>query len=268
MQTNNAKIKIINFLVSLFSLAKKTGILEIPVFKYLYTKTYFLYKKISDRELSILVKDYPQLFEGGDVFDIGANIGSSAIVLKKVLNGNKLHCFEPDPDNFQQLVKNTGNSSMIVYNLKGVSDSPKALELWINPDNPADNRIVNEDLRQAQKVNKKIKIDCVSIDSYTTKAISFVKIDVQGYEEEVFKGMEKTFSSNEDMSILFEYAPMISSEMGFQVFNLIEILERKKYKFYYFDKKTLKPLDLSILEEIKETENYFDILATKKEILI
>ena len=58
----------------------------------------------------------------------------------------------------------------------------------------------------------------VSIDSFLESKpgpVSFVKIDVQGYELAVCQGMQNTLRKNLDITIVLEYTPSAMRELGF-----------------------------------------------------
>lgn len=52
---------------------------------------------------------FPNLANANVVFDIGANIGVTAIILSKIYPGAIIHAFEPDEQNFKLLCQNTSH---------------------------------------------------------------------------------------------------------------------------------------------------------------
>jgi FkbM family methyltransferase len=57
----------------------------------------------------------------------------------------------------------------------------------------------------------------VSIDSFLEskqERVSFIKIDVQGYELAVCQGMQETLRQNPGITIVLEYMPSAMREMG------------------------------------------------------
>ena len=55
-------------------------------------------------------------------------------------------------------------------------------------------------------VGKKI-IDVTTIDDEIQEEIKFIKIDAEGYDFQVLKGMEKTIKNSHDLNILIEFYP-------------------------------------------------------------
>jgi FkbM family methyltransferase len=74
------------------------GALQVPLRCYIEFKDIFL-SEIYTRGLARPVR-------GGDVIDIGANVGNFTVFAACVLDSDRVIAFEPDPRNFQQLERN------------------------------------------------------------------------------------------------------------------------------------------------------------------
>lgn len=80
---------------------------------------------------------------------------------------------------------------------------------------------------------RKEEIDVYPLDSikFDFKNIDMIKIDVEGYEEKVLKGAEKTFVKNNIKIILIEFhLSKMFKEYNYN--NLINFLERNGYTLY------------------------------------
>src|ERR1700750_2414824 len=62
----------------LYTLARKSDLLDTRVGRKLFTASYFLYKRYLEDPFATLIKKNPGLFRNGDILDIGANIGYTA----------------------------------------------------------------------------------------------------------------------------------------------------------------------------------------------
>src|SRR5271163_3736152 len=87
-----------------YNLARSAGILDLPLFRRAFLGSYFLYKRWYEDPFWALAKRSPELFAGGDVLDVGANMGYTAWVCARVIDGsNKVCAFEPDAASFATL---------------------------------------------------------------------------------------------------------------------------------------------------------------------
>jgi hypothetical protein len=75
----------------------------------------------------------------------------------------------------------------------------------------------------------------VSVDGFLqgrAESVSFVKIDVQGYELAVCQGMQETLKKNPGLTIVLEFMPSAMRELGFEPSHLIDFLVERGFKIY------------------------------------
>ena len=87
-------------------------------------------------------------------------------------------------------------------------------------------------------------------DSDMTDKINFIKIDVEGLEFSVLKGMKNILKNSKKIKILFEFMPENTIEVGFTPIELLNYLTSNDFKLYCMDNKTKKLLHVSNNEEI------------------
>ncbi|MBN1694060.1 FkbM family methyltransferase [candidate division WOR-3 bacterium] len=148
----------------------------------------------------IMLKSLLETLRPGDTaYDIGANIGIYTIFLaKKVGNRGKIIAFEPDSRNFDSLIRNIKTNKLNnVYPQKfALGDNNKKSNLYI------DKRVgigaISFLQREGSIVREEVQI--IEGDSFIRKmkfAVPYaIKIDVEGYEYLVMKGLKKTLSDN------------------------------------------------------------------------
>ncbi len=118
----------------------------------------------------------------GRVLDIGANIGSIAQALHK--EGFEVECFEPQPAMFKLLELNcpdTKNHNVALGRFPGIAVMPK-----VNYDRKGN----FGGLGIGGMIG--ISVEVKTLDEYGYDDISLIKLDVEGYEEEVLKGAVET----------------------------------------------------------------------------
>ena len=182
---------------------------------------------------------HPALISGGNVLDIGANIGYTAAVLARAAEpGRKVYAFEPEPFNFEILQQTAAQpefESKIVPLQYAVGAENDTIDLWINLRHHADHRIATQKFRSEHPESRAISTTLVSIDSFLQNRpgkISFIKIDVQGYELAVCQGMHETLQQNPDVSVVLEFTPSMMIELGFDPSKLIDFMVERDFKIY------------------------------------
>ena len=167
---------------------------------------------------------------GDTLLDIGANIGYvSAVFLKKVRNGTAL-CIEPQPGVVDLLRKNLaqfGNRADVLQ--VGLADRDDTLRFHVDEANRGASRIREDGeteipVREARKVLR------------TIPRVDLLKIDVEGFEEPIFRSMEDELKRLLPRAILFEDQTGAASPAG----AIGVILTRLGYRIHGVDKKLFK----------------------------
>lgn len=106
----------------------------------------------------------------------------------------------------------------------------------------------------------------VSIDLFLERnpgPVSFVKIDVQGFELPVCQGIKTTLERNPDVTVVLEYAPSAMRELGFNPSQLVGFLVDRGFQVYLVcPKGKLSPGIPSGLDD----SGYVDLLFSRRPI--
>lgn len=257
------------FLIA-YSLVRRTGFLSTSLGRRLFKSAYFLYKRWIEDDLRDLILSYPTIVDGGNVLDIGANIGYTAAVLARATeSGRKIYAFEPEPFNFKILLETAvqpefGGKIVPLQLAVGAEDG--TIDLWINDRHHADHRVVTEQFRSAHPGSRQVSVPMVTVDSFLRShpgQISFVKIDVQGYELAVCQGMQETLSQNPDITVVLEFMPSAMRELGFEPSHLIDFLVALDFKIYCIHPRgKLTPG----MPDTMNDPGYFDLLFSRHSI--
>lgn len=177
----------------------------------------------SERDLYVLAllldryePETTQLFRslirpGMTVVDLGAHIGHYSLLAAQALGSHgTVYAFEPQPYNFMLLKKNieaNGYEDTIVPIPKAVARSSGTLELFVGKSNSR-----GASKYRTRHVGKSsVKVDTVSLDSFFSEigwpAVHLIKMDVEGAEEEVLKGMKELSRRNPEQKLIMEFAP-------------------------------------------------------------
>lgn len=181
------------------------------------------------------------------ILDIGAHRGETIKILFSAFNPLKIICFEPQLDNFNFLKNNFSTNPKIELKNFALGDRRETKTLNVNAD-PGTSSLMKFNKKSKylklksfllgkknykDLILRKEEIDVYPLDSIdlNIKNIDMIKIDVEGYEEKVLKGAEKTFIKNNIKIILIEFhLSKMFEEYNYN--NLINLLETNGYTLY------------------------------------
>jgi FkbM family methyltransferase len=222
----------------------------------LYGLLYFSYKRFSDREKISLITDH--IKPGMSVLDIGANIGFYTILLSRSVGKNgTVYAFEPDDDNFHSLKRLT-NKLINVKLVKAACGEKSGVSYLYK----SEKLNVDHHLYENDESREKIEVQMVSVDEYLKDergGIGFAKIDVQGYDCFVFKGMKQTLARSDNVIIIGELWPYGLWQAGSSADEYLSELSRSGFIVEILSKK--KPEDLS--SYAKDRSFYVDFIARR-----
>lgn len=193
----------------------------LKIFKKLDDEMFYTLKMCKTRRLAI---------------DIGANSGLYSYFYSK--HFNEIKSFEP----FKSASKNLVSSNIKNIDIHNVALSSKTESLILHVPILKDGSIIHSQasLKKDNENSLKVNVKCKTLDSYHFNDVDLIKIDVEGYEEEVLIGAIKTIK---------RYMPILQIELeerhlGHTPTKLINFIENLGYNAYvYFDKEFIKAID-------------------------
>lgn len=203
--------------------------------------------------------------KGMCVLDIGANLGYYSLIFANLVGKNgKVYAFEPEPSNYRLLVKNikANNYKNIISFQKAVSDSSGRIKLYISEEHKGDHRTYDPgDGRHA------INIQAITIDNFCGNKIKpdLVKIDTQGTEFSIIKGMEKTIKRNSEIIITCEFWPSAIAKCGINPEESLKKLQHYGFKVFLINekKKTIEPIDIKALMKMCKGNKFANLILMR-----
>lgn len=186
--------------------------------------------------------------------DIGSNIGSVSLPLAKLFNNTIIYSIEPTNYAFKKLKKNLSlNKNLknrILINQLFISDRNIPKKVWSswNFNNNTNKHSKHKGDLKLIKANFRVSLDNF-IKINKIKKVDFIKLDVDGYELDVFKSGNKFFRKNKPV-IFIELAPYLYPEFGYSCLDLIKVIKKIGYNF--FDE------DMNKISNIVKTVNLID----------
>lgn len=257
-----------------YGLVNKSGLLEVSLVRRIFIRAYFFYKTYFEDSIAPFLAKYPQVANGGDIYDVGANIGYTAKIFSRFIAGNsKVLAFEPDIRNFEMLTRTIDELSLedqVVRVQAAVGDREGEIKLWLNQTHHADHRVVTDSFDKSLKNDQQlVTVPLLTLDTYRknnrkTQNVSLIKIDVQGYEAGVCRGMTETLAEFPNALVIFEHSPKSAEELGYNRNEVPEFFLRHGYALFVLRKKgKITRVSIGELEGSISAVGYIDVIATK-----
>jgi FkbM family methyltransferase len=161
------------------------------------------------------------------VFDVGANEGQTAVECATTFPAATIHCFEPFDQAFESLVQ----ASKPFINIKpvkaAVGEIPDTRTLFVNKFSPTNSLL--QDSRESSAFVPEglmantgtVQVEMITLDDYCANTkiefIDLLKMDVQGYEQRVLRGVRRMLEQEKVPAILTEvlFTPLYNDQTYF-----------------------------------------------------
>ena len=152
-----------------------------------------------------------QSLQPGMVFvDVGANIGYyTTLAAQAVGPSGRVLAFEPDPYNFSLLELNVRKNGFTNVTLikHALGACPGEGILTRSPTNFGDHRLYESNERRTDTVRVPMDTLDSALARYQLATVDVIKMDVQGYEQNVLAGMSNILRGNKALVVLTEFWP-------------------------------------------------------------
>ena len=170
------------------------------------------------------------------VLDVGANLGIVSVILARRFADRVVYAFEPNPTTYAALQDNLAlnRCANVQAHAVAIADHDGSILFAANPKDRATTSITTADLPHA------ISVECSTIDSFLTRiakaeSVSFLKVDVEGFEALVFAGADDALKDRRIATVYFEVAPKLAIMRGFEPEAGARILLRHGYELKRVD---------------------------------
>jgi FkbM family methyltransferase len=162
-----------------------------------------------------MVQLFNALIKPNDVVvDVGANIGLTAILFSGL--AKKVYAFEPAPSTFEILKTNLSRAqagNVEAINL-GLGESTEKLSITFIENNRSGGFVSKQIKPVAGHVTEEIQIE--SLDNFFSRNVdplNFIKIDVEGFEQNVIKGA---------LDLIKKHKPLVTLELNHYCLNALQ----------------------------------------------
>ena len=190
--------------------------------------------------------------------DIGANLGLyTAVSMHHLDAGGRIVAFEPHPITYEFLQKSVaanranGRACPRVDTFKlAATPEPNTQELRLNPENRGDNRTYHGTYQGKKEEWDSMSVQGRPVDDVMAELgieqVNFVKIDIQGYEQQAISGFQKTLARSQNVILLSEFWPKGLKEAGGSASEYLQMLTNLGFTLYVLNQKphgSVTPLD-------------------------
>lgn len=144
------------------------------------------------------------LSPGDWVLDVGANVGHYTAKMSELVGKNgRVFAFEPVPETFELLAANAALMLDRNITLMNVAASDDAITVGMNLPK-FDSGLTNFYMANIDvNINAELNVQCIALDSLCLQhCIKLVKIDAEGHELSVLKGMESILERDHPILII------------------------------------------------------------------
>jgi FkbM family methyltransferase len=123
---------------------------------------------------------------GEHVIDIGANIGVFALWATR--KGASVTCYEPGPETFDCLVKNTAKRPVDAVHaaVVGQSHSEPVARLYLHDKQSTRHTLLGHEIGSGEALTSYVDVPAISIREVLSDACDLLKVDCEGGEFEIF----------------------------------------------------------------------------------
>jgi len=202
------------------------------------------------------------------VFDVGAHYGETIKLFDKKLKLKKIYSFEASPKNYQILKNKISKYDLRKVEIFNYGIGEKISESFINQTLESSSSTINKLNMESKYFEKKLKIlniknknsfhykipiNIITLDYFIEKKkitnIDLLKIDTEGYEFNVLKGLSKHnqkiklvyFEHHYDDMIVKDYTfgdiHQLLKSFGFVMIKKTKMLFRKSFEYVYENQK-------------------------------
>jgi FkbM family methyltransferase len=181
---------------------------------------------------------------GSTCADVGAHIGINTLRLSRAVGASgRVFTFEPDERNFRLLQRNieSNHASNVTAIQAAVGSRIGKCTLQRHPFNFGDHRVKPGDADIGDTTMLTLG-DALS--DLAPGALSLVKIDVQGFEHEVLRGMHEVIAKNPSLLLVLEICPDLLRLAGTTSALLLQDLAAQGFSGFEIHEHETRPLQL------------------------
>ena len=220
--------------------------------------TLVVYQKFPEYgEMNFLLDN---LKDNDTFIDVGANIGVFSLLASSKIKKGKVFAFEPSPKILAQLYANIAlnqKTDRILVAEKAVSNKSKQVNFDISDRADYNHLSFNSSVKKTTLQVKTTTLDKF-IKDVGIKHVKLIKIDVEGAEMLVLKGLKQSLLTKKIDMLIVEVNESAALSFGFSTKDILSCLEEYGFKNYMFDK------NYNLVDFVMEKNTGWNVIAIRK----
>jgi len=209
---------------------------------------------------------------GMTVVILGANFGYYTLIAAKLVgDSGEVYAFEPEPNNYDLLVKNINinNFTNVTSYSKAISNIHRTTKLFIDKVNLGDSSLSEDNVPQKKGF---VEVETITLDEFFENVIrdnriDFIQMDTQGAEGLIVEGAGKILKNN-NLKVMMEFWPYGLKNLGTDPLKLLHKLQNYGFKIKLIDGanhciKYVKPMKIVEICKKKDGKGYVNLLLEK-----
>ena len=228
-------------------------------------RTLFLEGRYEQALNDVIVGLRPHL-TGHCALDIGANIGLHTLALSESVGPTgRVLAFEPESHNADLLERTLADARAgnVTVRREAVGDRAGLAAIHRNPSNFGDHRVAGASGSDVTNVPMTTIDLASSAESLTEGSIRFAKMDVQGYELNVIRGMLRTLEQNPDIILAVEVYPAGLRAAGGSAVELMREFRRAGFNGWELHPERVIPLADPETYGLLRGDGYVDVVLSR-----
>ena len=171
--------------------------------------------------------------------DIGTNVGNYLEFIKKNFKTRQVFCFEPIESLFKELNLKYITKKDKIYNIALSDKETKKFFYIYEIPSQSSFYIQNDTYKSVQKIKKKLKIKTQVFDNIFNKnlKIDFCKIDAQGEDLKILRGMKRNLKNGNIKLIKVEICfPLMHKDATDSYLDILNFLKKFNYNLFSITK--------------------------------
>ena len=176
---------------------------------------------------------------GDTAVDVGAHVGYFTLMMaRQVGPQGKVFALEPDPQNYQLLKRNVernGYRNVVLFPYAAL-DREETVRLYRSRENRGDNRLFPRRKGESFVEVQGVRLDRL-LPPQEVPSLRLVKVDVQGAEGRVLRGMEQWLRDKRSLHLVCEYDPQAIKAVGEDPWQYLLWLKELGFSLWDLDEK-------------------------------